>query len=295
MITLAERAQMGITLRLRYVWARLAYARYFDQVSVFCLFAGYARSGHSLIAALLNAHRDAVVAHEANIPRYVLPGCSRDELYAKLLARSWWFNRRRNFSWYSYAVPGQWQGRFANLQVIGDKRAGALTRAWGEHPDLLDRIRALVGVPLRLIHVVRHPLDNIATLARREKRELPDAIEYYFRHVEWNHRLSQAVGPGEWLTTHHERLIQDPRAELSALCAHLGLMVYPGYLENCASVVFKEPRLSRRNVAWTDTAIREVATRSSGYPFLRDYRFDLPATDPTNRAEPALSGATTHP
>ena len=136
----------------------------FDEVSAFCLFVGYPRSGHSLLGALLNAHRHAVIAHELQAPQLVLAGCDRETLYARIL-RAAWFDLRGNTSNYAYQVPNQWQGRFEHLRVVGDKRGGSAALAIGEHPNLLNRLRVMVGVRLRLIHVVRNPFDNIAAIS----------------------------------------------------------------------------------------------------------------------------------
>ena len=90
--------------------------------------------------------------------------------------------------------------------MIGDKRGGAVTRAIADHPDFLDRTRALVDVPLRLIHVVRNPFDNIATISKRHRMNLEDAADYYFRHVETNARLLQTLSCDELMTIRHEDL-----------------------------------------------------------------------------------------
>ena len=55
-------------------------------------------------------------------------------------------------------------------QVIGDKKAavttGLLKNSKGLHDlRVLERI---VDIPLRLIHVIRNPFDNITTICRRE-------------------------------------------------------------------------------------------------------------------------------
>src|SRR5262245_32956253 len=94
----------------------------FDRVERFCLFVGYPRSGHSIVGAMLNAHRDAVISHELIVPPLILRGCGRDELFARILARAEWFNMRGNRANYDYRIRHQWQGRFATLRVIGDKR-----------------------------------------------------------------------------------------------------------------------------------------------------------------------------
>ena len=96
--------------RVYSAWAQRRYRADFARVQRFCLFVGYPRSGHSLVGALLNAHRHAVIAHELNAPPLILAGCTRDALYARILARAYWFNLRRNTSNHSYQVPHQWQG-----------------------------------------------------------------------------------------------------------------------------------------------------------------------------------------
>ena len=62
-------------------YARRRYRDDFDRVERFCLFVGYPRSGHSIVGAVLNAHRDAVISHELDAPPLVLGGCTRDDLY----------------------------------------------------------------------------------------------------------------------------------------------------------------------------------------------------------------------
>lgn len=252
-------------------WARRRYQRELGSIARFCLFVGYPRSGHSLVGALLNAHRDAVIAHELDAQNLILAGCDRDVLYARILARSSWFNWRGNTSNYIYQVPGQWQGRFRTLRVIGDKRGGAVTRAIAAHPDFLARVRALVSVPLRLVHVVRNPFDNISAISIWNELSLEDSVAFYFRHCDTTARLDDLCLPGELFTLHHEAMIRDPAPILSALCTHLGLELYPGYLDACCSIVFPAPTSTRRRVVWPATLAQEVERRARGYAFLDGY------------------------
>ena len=108
--------------------------------------------------------RRHVISHELDAPQLVLAGCTRDVLYSRILARAAWFNLRGNTSNYAYQVPNGWQGRFETLRVIGDKRGDSAALWLGLHPDLLARLNSTTGVPLRLVHVVRNPFDNIAGL-----------------------------------------------------------------------------------------------------------------------------------
>ena len=94
----------------------------------YVLFVGHPRSGHSLVGSLLDAHPDIVVSHELDALQYVAVGYPASAaVHARARARRDQRRRRRKSWGYSYAVPGQWQGRFARLQVVGDKR-GRLPR-----------------------------------------------------------------------------------------------------------------------------------------------------------------------
>jgi hypothetical protein len=261
-------------------WVRRRRRADFDGVRRFCLFVGYPRSGHSVVGAFLNAHRNAVIAHELNAAPLVVDGCSRDELYARILTRARWFHLRGDRSNHDYRVPNQWQGRYERLDVIGDKRGGAVTRCLAEHPDLFDRLRRLVGVPLRLVHVVRNPFDNIAAISIWHHLSMEDAAAYYFMHCATTTRLDALCAPDEIVTVRHEAMIADPRAVLSGLCGFLGLALHPGYLDDCARIVFPSPTGTRSKVGWPGGLVAEVERKARAYPFLEGYAFDAPGAPP---------------
>jgi hypothetical protein len=256
-------------------WARRRYPDEFERVKTFCLFIGYPRSGHSLVGAMLNAHRHAVISHELDAPKWLLAGCSRDVLYSRILGRAAWFNLRGNRSNYEYQIPNRWQGRFEALRVIGDKRGGSAALWLGQHPDLLRRLRATVGVPLRLVHVVRNPFDNIAAISRWHGLSLDQSIDFYFSHCRTTGTLDASADVAEWTTIHHENVIRSPEPTLTALCAFLGLVPDPEYLADCASIVFDRPTHPSRRTAWSRAQISDVERRAREYPFLDRYTFDI--------------------
>ena len=264
-------------------WVRRRRRADFDAVRRFCLFVGYPRSGHSVVGAFLNAHKHAVIAHELNVPPLVLAGCTRDELYARILTRARWFHLRGDRSNHDYRVPHQWQGRYERLDVIGDKRGGAVTRCLAEHPDFFDRVRALVGVPLRLVHVVRHPLDNIAAISIWHRLSLEESVAYYFMHCATTARLDAFCAPDELCSVRHEAMIEDPRAVLTRLCAFLGLELHPGYLDDCCRVVFPRTTATRQKVRWPVGLVAEVERKARAYPFLDGYRFEVSEGGPDSR------------
>ena len=209
--------------------------------------------------------------HELNAPPLIQGGCTRNSLYAQILARAAWFNLRGNTSNYRYQVPGQWQGRFESLRVIGDKRGGAVTRSIEADPRLLDTVRSLVGVPLKLIHAVRNPFDNIAAISIWHRMSLPESVEYYFRHCDTTSRLPELTAPEEVFEVRHEQFVHEPDDALRRLCAFVSLYADPGYLEACSSVVFDSPTRTRRKVEWSAPLLARVEARIQAVPFLGGY------------------------
>jgi hypothetical protein len=260
-------------------WRSRAAARGLDfsSVEALCLFAGYPRSGHSLVGSLLDAHPDAVIAHELHVLRYVKYGYSREQIFAMLLE-----NARehaaagKEVTGYRYEVPGQWQGRHRRLRVIGDKRGGTTIRKLRARPWLMPRLRHKIGLPIRWVHVVRNPFDNIATIHRRSRdRSLEDALEHYFRMVEGVQWLKSRLEGDETLVdVRHEALLERPAETLEGLCHHLGLEPEPGYLRDAASIVWRRPHRSRDAVAWPAAVREEVEKRAARIPFLAGYAFD---------------------
>lgn len=259
----------------------------FRQVEQFLLFIGYPRSGHTLIGSLLNAHREALVGHELNALHYVKRRFSRHQLYWMLYEQDRAFSAiGRQWTTYDYHVPGQWQGRFEPLRIIGDKHGNGATTLLGKRPDVLPRLRRTVGVPVKMLHVVRHPLDNIATMSRKYEISLESAAATYFDLCRTNLALLED-GANDTLTVHLEAMIERPRQELLKILGFLGLPADVGYLNDCASIVFPAPRESRSTVAWTDELLGHITLRCREFPFLERYQtsslLQAPAAEPIVR------------
>ena len=249
----------------------------FDGVETYCMFVGYPRSGHSLVGALLDAHPDAVIAHELDALGYVQAGFGRRQLYQLLLENSRQFaGSGREWRGYTYEVPGQWQGRFRKLRVIGDKKGGGSSLRLASAPDLLDRLRSTVTPEVRYIHVIRNPYDNIATMATWGKRRptLRPSIESYFSRCEANANLVERVGSGTIFELRHEELVEDPESALSGLCRFLDLECEESYLEACAGAVYESPHKSRHKLEWDAESIAAVQDGIEHYDFLRGYSYE---------------------
>lgn len=248
----------------------------FDEVETYCMFVGHARSGSTLLGALLSAHPSIVIAHELDALRFVRWRFGRDQLFELLLRKDAEFTaagHRHGRNPYHYAVPDGWQGRFRELKVIGDKKAGASVRKLGEHPELMGRLRRTVGVPVRILHTVRNPFDNISTISRHGK-SLEKAVHRYFERCDTIQRIRESAAPEEVGEVRHEELVADPVAVLSRLCTLLGVEADGDYLTRCASIVRPSPNRTRLRTEWTPELIDAVERRIGDYPFLTGYAFE---------------------
>ncbi len=246
----------------------------FQQIETFCMFVGTGRSGHTLYAAMLNSHPEIVISNELNVMEYVERGMNRDQIYALILRKDHWFTKNGcNWEGYEYRVSGQWQGRFQKLKVIGDKRAAATTESFRRNPELLPKLRKTVGVPIRIIHIVRNPYDNISTQAQRRAMSLEESYEIYWNRAEANERLMK-ICPTEIMTIRHEEFIAQPKEGLKRLVGFLGRECDDKYLSDCGRIVNPSQSRSRLKAKWSPELIKRVQRKIDEYSFLDGYSFE---------------------
>lgn len=254
-------------------------AKSFGDVDTYCMFIGYPRSGHSVVGSLLDAHPDAVIAHELDALRYVNAHFTRDQLFALILNNDRQFSeagRKAATAGYDYSVPNQWQGRFRRLQVVGDKRGGRSTIWLQKDLTLLDRLRKTVDVRVRLIHVIRNPYDNISTavLRRGPAATLDAAVETYFARCRFIARLNESSVGSDIFELRHEQLIAEPKMSLKKLCHFVGLDPTDDYLSDCSGILYQSPNRSRHSAPWTDKLKQTVQDNIAQIEFLDGYSFD---------------------
>jgi hypothetical protein len=261
-----------------YLWAGLAapsQAKLFKDVETYCMFIGHPRSGHSLHGALLNAHPEMVISHELDALLFVKNGVNRNQLYSLILKRDRWFGQKgRQWGDFKYEVPNQFVGRFQKLKVIGDKKGGRSSFHLGTQPELLDKLRRIAGVPVKIFHVVRNPYDNISTMARHNGRPLADNIKAYFRIASTDSGVIERTNPSDILTVRHEDFIANSAEYLKRYLKFLGLTADENYFTDSDTIVAKSPSKSRLKAPWDDRLKADVQSRLEKFPFLRGYTFE---------------------
>ena len=274
-----------------------------NSVSKFIFFVGYARSGHSIIGSILDAHPNVIISHEYSILHKWLTMSEQQKnkryLYNAIYNNSCYNSNkglRRSSAMkkgYSLHVNGLWQGAYSDsITVIGDKSGGKTTNVYKSHHKkilyIYKEIVQKLNVPVIAIHVVRNPYDNIATMLlykRKIKKSqlsidrpysdtagLESHIKSYFKKVQTVVELIQKLQLNV-TEIHNEDLIANPRSTLKRICIKLELNCSEEYINKSAKVVFKDISRSRNLIKWTPKLRDLVSKESKNYPFLRRYSF----------------------
>ncbi len=264
------------------------------------LFTGYARSGSTLLGALLNAHPQVLVAYEAGMLSRVDANTTRGDIAARLAGADWRERRTGYRHWgYSYAVRNQWQGRVRHASVIGDKQCNGNTVALYAQPQRLQLLRRQWKV--RNLFLYRNPYDMVATgwlnvlrdragfasgmAAGKALRsfapteaERPQcgqsAISDLFARSDKLAEVLSLFAEEETLAIGHEDFVTSPRRRLREICDFLDLAYTEEWLDACVAIVFPTPHRSRFKVRWAEDQLQAVATAIGRYHWLAGYGYD---------------------
>jgi hypothetical protein len=258
----------------------------YAEIKSFIIFVGYPRSGHSLIAALLDAHPEIVMSMEWGVLSHLRMGFGRNQICYSIESNSRLFTRKLDNIWtgYNYKVPEMWQGQYKTIRLIGDKLAGQTSLILKTDPALLERLQITMGCPVKIIHVIRNPFDTITTMAKRsfEKaglkgemnaRFLAPSIERYFERAAVVQKLKE-IGDFDILDLYHEDLINNRRSELTRLLNFLAVMIPEGYIIGCSESIYREPHKSRNEFDWPEDLKIKVLENLTKFSFIKDYRFE---------------------
>lgn len=256
----------------------------YRSIKTFVMFVGYPRSGHSLIAALLDAHPNIVMGMEWGVIPHLKMGYNQLQIFYSIIHNAKRFRNKENNVWtgYSYKV-NNWQGNFDEIHVIGDKFGGRTAIMFSEEPELLSLVQSKINLPFKYIHVIRNPFDTITTMTKRhfetqrgkadpQSIDLLPFIKLYFQRINLvNHLRGEKEIHIHDL--YHEDFIAKPQIGLKDLLNFLEVKYDPDYIQDCVKIVYKEPHKSRMDIEWSDDLVHYVEQLISSYNFLRRYNF----------------------
>lgn len=289
-------------LRLRAGIEHLRSRRALGRLDTLVQFAGWPRSGHSLIGSLLDAHPDAIIAHELDAMGLFLKGVPARHLPALMAWNARMFSQHgRWWNGFRYEVADAPDPR--PPRVIGDKKGDWAARWSAADPDATRKLDAASPLRCRFILVTRHPFDNVATMSLRRggtydrlrieggagfrdrlaeaqkagdvATEISDAMVADYRALAGASALMKArVASGDWLDVVYEDFVARPEAELTRIAAFLDLPPDPAWLSTASALVRPSGSRSRDSLGWSAAQRAALRDTIAAHDFLKVYAGD---------------------
>ena len=282
-----------------------------DGVKIFVSFLGHPRSGHSIVASLMDSHPHMVISHEFNLfgslsNRSLTPTKSKifNALWENTITSTVNNGSRTELEskkGYTLFVDGLYQGKYVDhIDVIGDKKGVSTTGMLLKKPDewlyCFNIVKSLAGT-LKVIHVIRNPYDNIATMilfttisakhfvrlkasnntskisSKIDSTTIENNIKKYFS-------MFKAIADArkryklDIIEIHGKDLISNPRGILLKMCNDLRVTCSDNYLEICSNKIYKTESKTRYMIQWTNDQLQEIQQNIEKFSSLRGYSFD---------------------
>jgi len=240
-------------------------------VKYFLMFMGYPRSGHTLVASMLNAHPNVVCSNQ----QFILPKMDLDRILNSIQVgthRSQW-----NPNAYIEPLPKK------EITVIGDKTGHRTVEHLISTPEDLEKFKEIIPWSIKWIHVVRNPYDCLSTWTKKNfenrKARVPRVTQemefntVFQKYKELNEKIAELKKTEDVLYIAHERVIRFIDRSLDELCKFLEIEKYDDWRKAVIQKKWKEPRMTRRNIQWTPPMRAQVAKLTKQYPWLNSYDF----------------------
>lgn len=191
-------------------------------------FVGSARSGHTLIAQMINAHPDAVIGNEVKDYRMFRSGHTRKNLFNAIYNNTVEFAENGSL-WpphnpVSYKINDN-QGTTNKPVIIGDKFGPTAKNVYKS----LTEYKRWIGLPIKFIHVIRDPYDNILSMGRMNGLSFQDNEEKFFKQQQWANKFDA-------YKVYLSAFKDDAFKELWWLFSFLGLLTDEKIIKDCIKI-----------------------------------------------------------
>jgi hypothetical protein len=249
---------------------------FLDQLNCYLLIIGNARSGSTLLGAVIDAHPQAVIANESASSGVLWKNLTREQVLARVLR-----NAGRNAAadrpsqGYTYQIGRPPEAK-KELLVAGEKVWNPATLFLHGQHDLIPSPEERLGVPLVFLHCIRNPFDVIATMHTRSGASVADRIRWYFMHCDAASAIRDRLPASRFQDCHHEDLLADPRGEIERVCRFLRLPIDEAHIAAVQDKLFSQPRRTRANIDWKDEDVEAINAGIARFEFLSRHASDSP-------------------
>jgi hypothetical protein len=252
-----------------------------DTVKYFLMFMGYPRSGHTLVASILNAHPRVVCSNQL----FIIQNAEKRNLEGLL----------QNIE--NGSTDGYWKPEVKiakapkqDLYVVGDKTGHRTVEYLINNPEQLDHLKSIVPWPMKWIHICRNPFDCLATwteknLANKKRKGDVHAnvrIEFnqaFEKFKALNEKIAQLKKTEKVLTLVHEKVVTNKDKTLEQLTNFFELdnkntPIYKNWRNRVVKTLWKQPRITRHKIKWNNEMRNKVNNYTiRKYPWLKGYYY----------------------
>ena len=274
-----------------------------DRIKLFVLFIGHTHSSHSIVASVLDSHPHMIVSHESgivptliNTPSTATKQYVYDCIWTSSYKSAHGGERSRDGKGYTLVVDKEWQGTYDTyVNIIGDDEAQVIPFSLLHQKEkvlgMLKRLPSLVGIPIKLFHVIRNPYDNIATdvLYRtfKDRHQVlnaknsnvsvavsPEVVDasshHYFRLYEGVEYVEKEY-EFDTMTIHIRDFISNPKSVIAKMCEFLGVVCSQDYVKKCDEKIFNKESKTRYKITWTNEQIENIRSFTQRFDSLKRY------------------------
>jgi len=246
-------------------------------------FVGEGRSGHTVIAAILDAHPQVRISEEVKqISKWKRGeyGHRRDAFAA---AHECGMGKERK----KYTMSDTSQLTHIDpLLVLGDKCGWAAFTEFRKRdagPHIFEEFSAFLRQPIKVIHSVRNPFDNIASwfMSPKYKHIWNDDTQRWSKLCTRYRRYCEAAGailgelpPEDILVVYNEDLIGCPDNVISDIFEFLEVPLEYEQLDRYREVLFTSPNEKSKLIEWPKKVLYRVNEIIETHEFLKE-RYDV--------------------
>lgn len=250
---------------------------------IYCRFICSGQTGHTVLAHILDSHPDCIISEECFIVTKVTrrdwklnPIVKRIEESSDQIMRTYSFygKQERPYGSYrnKYGRLTEWNGRYRDLRVIGDKHG------WDclDRPKSTETLQRRLGIPVKTIALIRNPFDLISSIYAGHKRSKkiisePDLNKKIDEVEKLSNNINNLINKDTYILR-LEDLIEYPEKYLNRVFNFLGLKQYNPVIEAANKVLFSSPRSYRKQVPWKKKEIDRVFNIINKYDFYKGYK-----------------------
>lgn len=238
-------------------------------IEKFVSFIGPVRTGHSLVASILDAHPNMAVSLNTNPFLRFIDGYSRKEMF-NIIFQYCEDSRRRKKGGYKYFIKGTTQ---SETKVLGDSMSTQKNAITFTNDKLFKKFCDYIGTPIYWFWVVRNPFENIQSGSSISGNDINHMLKLYTERIHMTHEFYKK-NKNRVFIIHLEKLILDPDHWISQMLNFLEMPINDEYLDICSDFIFSKPHKVFCRDDWTDEQIDKINNLIKIIPELNCYSME---------------------